>query len=157
MRTLIGFLVAPIAPVFAYTLFSFFPSIVEAPLIQFPYLAAFLLEALAVAYGLSLVAGVPALAVLKRQGRFDQYNTVSVAAAIAAGVPVALELYRLTATEAGVKYSYTAEGCHAIVENVRTKCGYMLMLKEMIVLAIVGAAVGLVFWYLRRPPEHRAG
>lgn len=157
MRTIIGYFVAPIAPVLAYALFSFFPSIIETPGIQFPHLATFLLQALSVAYGLTLVAAVPALGVLKRRGKFNQSNTLITGAAIAAAVPVILEAYRLATMHSGAKYSYIAEGCQAIVENVRTKCGYMLMLKEMIVLAAVGAAIAFVFWYLQRRSDRPAG
>jgi len=156
MRLVIALLLAPIAPILVYSLFSFFPSIVETPVVQFPYLARSLFEALAVAYGLAAFAGAPTLVILKRREKFTQQNTVATGAAIAALIPVALEAYRLAVMDGEAKYSYIAEGCQVIIENVRSKCGYMLMLKEMIIFAAVGAAVALVFWYLQRRRERPA-
>ena len=91
------------------------------------------------------------LGLLKRHHKLNQHNTVTAGAVIAAAMPFATEAWRLVTIDAGAKYSYVAEGCQAILENVRTKCGYMLMLKEVIVLAALGAAIALIFWYLSHP------
>lgn len=156
MRTVIALLLAPIAPVLAYSLFSFFPSIVESPVVQFPYLSSFLFQALTVAYLLTALVGAPALTVLKQRDKFTQHNALMTGAVIAAAVPVLLELYRLVSMDTEAEFSYIADGCQAILENVRTKCGYMLLLKEMIIYAAVGAAIAMVFWYLQRPADRTA-
>lgn len=103
-----------------------------------------------------LLFGVPAYLLLRH------FNLLSLATSVAAGIliPVALIFLPMlwdTPPDSNVTFSFSREGCHEIVDNIRSECGRWLLARDRILAVATGGVCGLLFWLIYAGATPRPG
>lgn len=151
MRVFAAFLVAPSASVLPLFLFNLALRIIgDTQPVRLDDIGEMALLiggfGLPVAYAIAIFIGVPAYYALMKAGIIRRLVTISVAASIGGLFVILLELRRVLMIVDGSSFSYSSGGCASIVDNVRTSCGYLNLLRDTGLYAASGALSGLVFW-----------
>lgn len=94
-----------------------------------------------------LLFGVAAYLLLRH------FNLMSLASSVAAGILIPIALIFLpmlwdTPPDGNVTFNFSREGCHEIVDNVRSECGRWLLARDRVLSVTTGGFCGLCFWLI---------
>ncbi len=150
MRTVIAFLIAPIIPIIVLITYSVVPYTLAVNLPPIKAIVTTFVVGLLLSYFLILVMAVPLFLILGKLRIFSPTITIISAAIIASMLVIIPDVYSIITSNPDSKFSFSARGCQIIVDNVRTRCGYVLLFQNIAEFALGGALSGLIFWLVYR-------
>ena len=150
MRTVIAFLIAPIIPIIVLITYSVVPYTLAVNLPPIKAIVTTFVVGLLLSYFLILVMAVPLFLILGKLRIFSPTITIISAAIIASMLVIIPDVYSIITSNLDSKFSFSARGCQIIVDNVRTRCGYVLLFQNIAEFALGGALSGLIFWLVYR-------
>ncbi|MCE7887886.1 MAG: hypothetical protein DYH13_10350 [Alphaproteobacteria bacterium PRO2] len=146
----VPFLLAPVIPAVLFIIVNFgrmrlslFPRLPHEIVNHFENLAMLSIVVIFIAWAIILVFAMPLYFILKASGRLRPLYIISAAGFITIIPDLFMEIYRLGDIEDSSFYSYG--NCEAIIEGVRTVCGYRLFFQMLIEHAAYGCLAGYIF------------
>ena len=155
MRTVIAFLIAPIIPIIALIIYMVLPAIFASSFPSMKSIVITFVVGLLLSYVLILVIAVPLFLILRKLRRLNPASVIISAAIVASMWVIIPEVYNFITfdPDSTSKFSYGYAGCQVMIENVRTRCGDVLLFWEMVRFTLGGAFAGMIFWFIYRRGE----
>lgn len=159
MRLLNALLFAPLPAILLFLAMLFAPAVSEIGTGKYPtptfrsQLILFSIGAFTTAYGVVFLVAAPLFIALRRYAKVNLLISILAGAVIGALLVLGPEIFRVLTIREGSTLSSGSGGCRAIVENVRTACGYMQLFKEAGLFAFFGAISAAFFWHVYAHPN----
>lgn len=148
LRALAAFLIAPILPAFLYISSIYLVSLLfggthNQTTEDIRFILAFIIIATGVSWALILFFAIPLYFILKASNRLKPVYIIPIAGIISLLPTTYEELSR--GLDSNSSYSSGSGRCDAIINNIRTLCGYIELIEGMIFIFLLGCLAGYIF------------